>query len=98
MLEDGIRSARNNSWPAVKHPEIRAAHSRYFAGREADIMALWASPRQRAAYDWFTLGSPESAHRVDHLDQGDLDVAATIASYAGLLGTAVQTLRADSLG
>src|SRR5271168_1562635 len=27
--------------------EIRAAHSRYFAGREADIMALWDSPNQR---------------------------------------------------
>ncbi len=48
-------SPRNNSSPAAKHPEIRAAHSRYFAGREADIMALWDSPRQRDAYDWFTV-------------------------------------------
>jgi predicted ATPase len=34
--------------------EVRAAHARHFAEREADIMALWDSPRQRQAYDWFT--------------------------------------------
>ncbi|MGZ4543406.1 MAG: ATP-binding protein, partial [Mycobacteriaceae bacterium] len=34
--------------------EVRTAHARYFAGREADIMALWDSPRQREAYTWFT--------------------------------------------
>jgi len=34
--------------------EVRAAHARYFAGREADILALWDSPRQREAYIWFT--------------------------------------------
>ncbi len=73
--------------------EVRAAHSRYFAGREADILALWDSPRQREAYDWFTieLANLRAAFRWA-ADHGDLDVAATIASYAGLLGTAVQTL------
>src|SRR6202035_5316851 len=35
--------------------EIRAAHSRYFAGREADILALWDSPRQHEAHDWFAV-------------------------------------------
>ena len=72
--------------------EIRAAHSRYFAGREADIMALWDSPRQREAYDWFTLelANLRTAFRWA-ADHGDLDVAATIASYAGLLGNMVQT-------
>jgi predicted ATPase len=72
--------------------EIRAAHSRYFAAREADIMALWDSPRQRAAYDWFTLelANLRTAFRWA-ADQGDLDVAATIATYVGLLGAAVQT-------
>ena len=34
--------------------EIRAAHSRYYAGREADILDLWDRPRQREAYTWFT--------------------------------------------
>jgi len=70
--------------------EIRAAHSRYFAGREADIMALWDSPRQRDAYDWFTieLANLRTAFRWA-TDHGDLDVAATIATYVGLLGNLV---------
>ena len=72
--------------------EVRAAHSRYFAGREADVLALWDSPRQREANDWFTieLANLRTAFRWA-ADQGDLDVAATIATYAGLLGAMVQT-------
>jgi predicted ATPase len=72
--------------------QIRAAHSRYFAGREADILALWDSPRQRRAYDWFTieLANLRTAFRWA-ADQGDLDVAATLASYAGLLGMMVES-------
>ncbi len=72
--------------------EIRTAHSRYFAGREADILALWDSPRQRQAYDWFAfeLANLRTAFRWA-TDRGDLDVAATIATYAGWLGVSVQT-------
>jgi predicted ATPase len=71
--------------------EIRAAHSRYFAGREADILALWDSPRQRQAYDWFTveLANLRTAFRWA-ADQGDLDVAATIACYGGYVGVLVE--------
>ena len=71
--------------------EVRAAHARYFAGREADILALWDSPRQREAYDWFTveLANLRTAFRWA-ADQGDLDVAATIATYAGFLGFLVE--------
>jgi predicted ATPase len=71
--------------------EVRAAHSRYFAGREADILALWDSPRQRAAYDWFTveLANLRTAFRWA-ADHNDLDVAATIATYAALLGFCVE--------
>jgi hypothetical protein len=71
----------------------RTAHSRYFAGREADILALLDSPRQREAYDWFTLelANLRTAFRWA-ADHGDLDVAATIASYVGWLGVGVQTL------
>jgi len=71
--------------------EIRAAHSRYFAGREADILALWDSPRQREAYDWFTaeLANLRTAFRWA-ADQGDLDVAATIATYAAFVGFLVE--------
>ena len=67
--------------------EVRAAHSRYFAGRQADILALWDSPRQRAAYDWLTVefANLRTAFRWA-ADRGDLDNAATIATYAGFLG------------
>ena len=71
--------------------EIRATHARYFAGREADIMALWDSPRQRQAYDWFTieLANLRTAFRWA-ADHGDLDTAATIATYAAFLGIQVE--------
>ena len=71
--------------------EIRAAHSRYFAGRETDIMALWDSPRQREAYMWFTaeLSNLRTAFRWA-ADQGDIDTAAALAIYATLLGIMVE--------
>jgi predicted ATPase/class 3 adenylate cyclase len=67
--------------------EARAAHARYFAGRETDIMALWDSPRQREAYTWFTieLANLRTAFRWA-ADHGDLDVAAPIATYAAWFG------------
>ncbi len=72
--------------------EVRATHSRYFAGREAAVLALWDSPRQREAYDWFTLelANLRTAFRWA-ADQGDLDVATPIATYVGWLGASVQT-------
>jgi predicted ATPase len=71
--------------------QVRAAHARYFAGREADVMALWESPRQREAYAWFTveLANLRTAFRWA-ADHGDLGAAATIATYAGLLGYLVE--------
>ncbi len=67
--------------------EARTAHARYFAGREADILALWDSPRQLEAYAWFSveLANLRTAFRWA-ADQGDLDVAATIATWAAWLG------------
>ena len=99
MLETIRQFAEEQLVARGEASEIRAAHSRYFAGREADILALWDSPRQRAANDWFTaeLANLRTAFRWA-ADQGDLDVAATIASYAGLLGTVVQTFEPISLG
>jgi predicted ATPase len=93
MLETIRQFAEEQLVAGGEASEIRAAHSRYFAGREVDILALWDSPRQREAYDWFTveLANLRTAFRCA-ADHGDLDIAATIASYAGLLGTAVQTL------
>jgi predicted ATPase len=71
--------------------EVRTVHARYFAGCEADILALWDSPRQRDAYDWFTaeLANLRTGFRWA-ADHSDLDVAATIATYAGLLGLLVE--------
>jgi tetratricopeptide (TPR) repeat protein len=70
---------------------VRTAHAHYFAGREADILALWDSPEQRQAYDWFTieLANLRTAFRWA-ADHGDLDVAATIATYAMPLGFLVE--------
>jgi predicted ATPase len=92
MLETIRQFAEQQLVARGEASEIRAAHSRYFAGREADIMALWDGPRQREANDWFTLelANLRTAFRWA-ADQGDLDVAATIATYAGLLGAGVQT-------
>jgi hypothetical protein len=93
MLETIRQFAEDQLVARGEASEIRAAHSRYFAGREADILALWDSPRQLAAYDWFTieLANLRTAFRWA-ADQGDLDVAAPIASYAGWLAVRVQTL------
>jgi predicted ATPase len=92
MLETIRQFAEEQLVAGGEASEIRAAHSRYFAGREADILALWDSPRQREAYDWFTieLANLRTAFRWA-ADHGDLDVAATIATYAGWLGVGVQT-------
>ena len=70
---------------------MRTAHARYFAGREIDIMARWGSPRQREAYIWFSaeLANLRAAFRWA-ADLGDLDDAATIATYASFLGIAVE--------
>jgi predicted ATPase len=92
MLETIRQFAEERLVVGGEASEIRAAHSRYFAGREADIMALWDSPRQREAFDWFTieLANLRTAFRWA-ADHGDLDDAATIATYAGMLGAGVQT-------
>ena len=70
---------------------VRTAHARYFAGREADIMALWDSPRQPEAYDWFTseVANLRTAFRWA-ADEGDLDAAAAIAVLAAFVGFFVE--------
>jgi predicted ATPase len=87
MLETIRQFAEEQLVAGGEASEIRAAHSRYFAGREADILALWDSPRQREAYDWFAaeLANLRTAFR-GAADHNDLDVAATIATYAAFLG------------
>ena len=67
--------------------DVRHAHARHFAGREADIMALWDSPRQREAHEWFgtELANLRTAFRWA-ADHGDVDAAAPIAIYGPILG------------
>jgi tetratricopeptide (TPR) repeat protein len=92
MLETIRQFAEEQLVAGGEASEIWAAHSRYFAGRETDILALWDSSGQRQAYDWVAieLANLRTAFRWA-ADHGDLDVAATIATYVGWLGLWVQT-------
>jgi predicted ATPase len=87
MLETIRQFAEEQLVAGGEASEIRAAHSRYFAGREAGILARWDSPRQREAYDWFTieLANLRTAFRWA-ADRGDLDAATAIATYAAVFG------------
>jgi predicted ATPase len=90
MLETIRQFAEEQLVASGEATEVRTAHARYFAGRETDILDLWDSPRQREAYDWFTaeLANLRTAFRWA-ADNGVLDVAAAIASYATQLGVMV---------
>jgi predicted ATPase len=72
--------------------EARAAHARHFAKKEKDVLALWNGPRQREAYDWFgaELANLRAAFRWA-ADNGDLDTAAAIATYAVFLGHLIES-------
>jgi predicted ATPase len=91
MLETIRQFAEDQLVASGAASEVRTAHARHFAQRLADIMAVWDSPSQREAYNWFTteLANLRTAFRWA-VDQGDLDVAATIAPYAGFLGYLVE--------
>ncbi|WP_082945726.1 adenylate/guanylate cyclase domain-containing protein [Mycobacterium sp. E2733] len=87
MLETIRQFAEEQLVAGGASTEVRAAHSRYFAGREADVMALWDSPRQREAYEWLTveMANLRTAFRWS-TEHNDLDAGAAIAAYAALLG------------
>jgi predicted ATPase len=87
MLETIRQFAEEQLVAGGEATEARAAHARYFAGREADIMALWDSPRQREAYAWLSkeFANVRATFRWA-ADRGDLDAAAAIATCAALLG------------
>ena len=88
MLETIRQFAEEQLVASGAGTEARAAHARYFAQREADILALWDSPRQREAYTWFTteLANLRAAFRWA-ADHADLDTAAPIATFAMFLGS-----------
>jgi predicted ATPase len=87
MLETIRQFAEERLTASGAAEEVRVAHARHFAGRDADVMDLWDSPRQREAYDWFAveLANLRTAFRWA-ADHHDLDVAAPIAIYAAFLG------------
>lgn len=87
MLETIRQFAEEQLTARGEASEIRAAHARYFAGREAGAMDLWDSPRQREAYEWFAveLANLRTAFRWA-ANNDDLDAGAAIAAYSGLLG------------
>ena len=87
MLETIRQFAEEQLVAGGEATEVRTAHARYFARRETDILALWDSPRQRDAYDWFTaeLANLRTAFRWA-ADHGNVDDAATVATFATYLG------------
>jgi predicted ATPase len=93
MLETIRQFAEEKLVERGEAAEASSAHAQYFADRGTDILALWDSPRQREAYAWFAteLANLRTAFRWAD-DRGDLDIAATIATYAWLLGFFVENL------
>ncbi len=91
MLETIRQFAEDRLVASGEATETRTRHARYFAGCEADIMALWDSPSQRDAYDWFITELPNlrTAFRWA-ADQRDLDNAVALAVCATFLGTWVE--------
>ena len=74
MLETIRKFAEEQLVARGEATETRTAHASHFAGREADILAVWDRPRQREAYTWFTaeLANMRTAFRWA-ADHGDLD-------------------------
>lgn len=92
MLETIRQFAEEQLVASGEATDARTAHARHFAGREADILALWDSPRQREAYAWFTteLANLRTAFRWA-AEHRDLNSAAPIATCAALLGVLVDS-------
>ena len=93
MLETIRQFAEEQLVQTGEADDARGAHARYFAGRERDVMALWDGPRQREAYEWFTveLANLRGAFRWA-ADHDDLDTAVAVANFAGFLGIWVRTV------
>ena len=81
MLETIRQFAEEQLVQTGEADDARSAHARYFAGREADVMALWDGPRQREAYEWLTveLANLRGAFRWA-ADNDDLDTAVAVAN------------------
>jgi tetratricopeptide (TPR) repeat protein len=91
LLETIRQFAEEQLVHAGEADATRTKHANYFAGREADVLAMWDGPRQRDAYSWFgdELANLRVAFRWA-ADHADLDTAAAIAICAAFLGTRVE--------
>jgi len=91
MLEPIRQFAEERLVASGEADKIRTAHAHCFAGKEAAVFALWDGPRQREAYDWFTveMANLRAAFRWAS-DHGDLDSASAIAVFASHLGSHVE--------
>jgi predicted ATPase/class 3 adenylate cyclase len=87
MLETIRQFAEEQLVRSGEAEQTREVHAHYFAGHEADVLALWDSPRQREAYAFFNveLANLRAAFRCA-ADHGDIDTAAAIAVSAAFLG------------
>jgi predicted ATPase len=87
MLETIRQFAEEQLVASGRAEETRAAHARYFAGREVDVLAMWDGPRQRQAHDWLIAELPNLRNAFRWAaDRGDIDTAVTIAFLATFLG------------
>ena len=87
MLETIRQFAEEQLVASGRAEETRAAHARYFAGREVDVLAMWDGPRQRQAHDWLIAELPNLRNAFRWAaDRGDIDTAVTIAILATFLG------------
>src|SRR5262249_18367339 len=53
MLETIRQFAEEQLVASGAADEARTAHAAYYAAQEASVLAVWKSPRQRKAHDWF---------------------------------------------
>jgi len=91
MLETIRQFAEDQLATSGEIIEVRNRHARYFADKEIEVTALWDSPRQRQAYDWFNTELPNlrTAFRWA-AENGDLDTATAITTYAMLFGALLE--------
>lgn len=91
MLETIRQFAEDQLATSGEVTEVRNRHARYFADKEIEVTALWDSPRQRQAYDWFNTELPNlrTAFRWA-AENGDLDTATAITTYAMLFGALLE--------
>jgi predicted ATPase len=86
MLETIRQFAEERLAASGLSDQVRDLHACHYAAMEAPVMELWNGPDQKQAYEWLgrELANLRAAFRWA-AQRGDLDTAATIAVFAGLL-------------